>query len=753
MPPHFNPKDLANHIISSRRVGEEWAEIDALIQFLKSHKQFGLARQVAEIALHSGRWPEHDRKLRQQQALCTYKDEEIAVEERLAEALTVLLGPGGKLNNQDWDAETLSLAGAIHKRLWDVTGKRRALEQAGRLYDRAILAGKAANAVGDWTYAAINAAFVLDLLATDMDDGEDPVGLDALGPRVAADSLRLKALTYRQQVLEASESLLEKADGHWWGLATLAEAQLGLAHYDEAEAALGRAMTETKADDWEQESTARQLAALAVLHAGRNFAGRDSVRALAVLGRLVDPQVAKALPLGKVGLALSGGGFRASFYHVGVLARLAELDLLRWIDTLSCVSGGSVTGALYYLVLRGKLEDKADLTRQDYIDAVEAVAQLLSAAASGFDLRTRALLRSLVPGRGSWSEQIGRLLESSLYHPATGTASDNPILLTDLLVHPKDDPAGEDFHPRLHNWRRRDRVPMLVINATTLNTGHNWQFTAGWTGEPPASIDTRVDASGRLRRFYLNDSTAPTRAAPLSLGLAVAASACIPLFPPIRLGRLYPGHDVRLADGGLHDNQGIFSLDEQGCTVMIVSDGSGQLQTQGKPSGFLPFGRSNDVLMQAGRRSQFQLADARRWGNRLRERIYIHMKKGIEEADVPWYGGPPPPAPPSGCPGIHPDVQQILAGTRTDLDAFPKTLARSLMYAGYVLSGRELDGATIRHELADTTPSGHGWSFLSVAEMAAAPTPHYLRALRPRHGMMFRMLVSVWSEIKGLWRS
>jgi predicted acylesterase/phospholipase RssA len=33
--------------------------------------------------------------------------------------------------------------------------------------------------------------------------------------------------------------------------------------------------------------------------------------------------------LGKVGLALSGGGFRASLFHIGVLARLAELDVLR----------------------------------------------------------------------------------------------------------------------------------------------------------------------------------------------------------------------------------------------------------------------------------------------------------------------------------------------------------------------------------------------------------------------------------------
>ncbi|MCP5188758.1 MAG: hypothetical protein H6991_13405, partial [Pseudomonadales bacterium] len=34
---------------------------------------------------------------------------------------------------------------------------------------------------------------------------------------------------------------------------------------------------------------------------------------------------------GKLGLALSGGGFRAALFHIGVLARLAECDLLRHV--------------------------------------------------------------------------------------------------------------------------------------------------------------------------------------------------------------------------------------------------------------------------------------------------------------------------------------------------------------------------------------------------------------------------------------
>ena len=41
----------------------------------------------------------------------------------------------------------------------------------------------------------------------------------------------------------------------------------------------------------------------------------------------------------KLGLALSGGGHRAAFFHIGAFARLAELGLLRPIQVISTVSG------------------------------------------------------------------------------------------------------------------------------------------------------------------------------------------------------------------------------------------------------------------------------------------------------------------------------------------------------------------------------------------------------------------------------
>ena len=80
---------------------------------------------------------------------------------------------------------------------------------------------------------------------------------------------------------------------------------------------------------------------------------------------------------GKAGLALSGGGFRASLFHIGVLARLAELDMLRHIEILSCVSGGSIIGAQYYLEVRNLLRTKKDddIKPQHYIDIVSKISK------------------------------------------------------------------------------------------------------------------------------------------------------------------------------------------------------------------------------------------------------------------------------------------------------------------------------------------------------------------------------------------
>ena len=51
----------------------------------------------------------------------------------------------------------------------------------------------------------------------------------------------------------------------------------------------------------------------------------------------------------KIGLALSGGGYRAAAYHIGTLRALHKLGILDKVDVISSVSGGSITAAYYTL--------------------------------------------------------------------------------------------------------------------------------------------------------------------------------------------------------------------------------------------------------------------------------------------------------------------------------------------------------------------------------------------------------------------
>src|SRR4051812_36299917 len=51
----------------------------------------------------------------------------------------------------------------------------------------------------------------------------------------------------------------------------------------------------------------------------------------------------------KIGLALSGGGFRGTLYHLGVVRFLRDAGILRDVTHVTAVSGGSILAA--HLVL------------------------------------------------------------------------------------------------------------------------------------------------------------------------------------------------------------------------------------------------------------------------------------------------------------------------------------------------------------------------------------------------------------------
>ncbi len=125
-----------------------------------------------------------------------------------------------------------------------------------------------------------------------------------------------------------------------------------LGRYSEAAAAIKA--SPKRPEIWRLQTTAQQFAVLAQLRDKRPLQNPELRAVFDALLPGATQAVSSSL-IGKVGLALSGGGFRASFYHLGVLARLAELDVLRHVDVLSCVSGGSIVGACYWMMLRNRL--------------------------------------------------------------------------------------------------------------------------------------------------------------------------------------------------------------------------------------------------------------------------------------------------------------------------------------------------------------------------------------------------------------
>ncbi len=326
-------------------------ELQRLADQLKHEKAFGFARRILHQARQDPSLAEQPGlrlRLAQQHALCTYKDPDLQAEVKFAAALDIL--QTGEDLQYTTNQETLGISGAIHKYQWEALGQKQDLERSLLYYRRGYQQGVRS----DYGYTGINAAYVLDLLAHLEEQTAQAVGT----PSETAADRRQEAQRVRTDIIDQLPALAQQQNNQWlgqewWFLVTIAEAYFGLDRYTEALEWLKTAARLPNIPDWERESTARQLASLARLRTpdGRLTEAAPAWQVLAdFLGQEYAAGVRTAV-LGKIGLALSGGGFRAALFHIGVLAKLAELDVLRHVEFLSCVSGGSIIGAHYYLEL------------------------------------------------------------------------------------------------------------------------------------------------------------------------------------------------------------------------------------------------------------------------------------------------------------------------------------------------------------------------------------------------------------------
>ncbi|MBP8080868.1 MAG: patatin-like phospholipase family protein [Arenimonas sp.] len=237
-------------------------------------------------------------------------------------------------------------------------------------------------------------------------------------------------------------------------------------------------------------------------------------------------------------LCLSGGGFRAAIFHLGALLRLHQLGVLRGLDLISSVSGGSIASAWLASCYLRQRKSSAE-TFPEWCDRIDFHADVVEPfrTVAARDLRTLPVLLT-TPWNGLWPSVRVKLLRRS-YRKFLGE-----LVLEEL-----------------------PRSPRFVFCATNLTFGVNWEFSRRRVGD---------FQSGYLRHHGR-----------ITLAEAVAASSCFPpLFGPLRFHASaadftrggYRGFDgdrlrarVELSDGGVYDNMGMEPAIKS-CSEILVSD-------------------------------------------------------------------------------------------------------------------------------------------------------------------------------------
>jgi len=240
-----------------------------------------------------------------------------------------------------------------------------------------------------------------------------------------------------------------------------------------------------------------------------------------------------------IGLAFSGGGYRASGFHLGVLDMLGRLQLLDRVKGLSTVSGGTITGAYYALqVSRGKRPEEIVpalagwLVRNDVIDRAlkEHPANKRNA-----ESRRRDLICSA-------SEVYNEMLGGALF----GEIFANSGHLDDVIFNSTEFATGLDFR-----FQKVSNPAARIGNA-------NWHITRD------------VAKQLRLADIVAASSCFPAGFEPLEFPADFVFPGAVPEMPAI------PPH-FAIMDGGIYDNQGSEALlldpkDRESYDVIIISD-------------------------------------------------------------------------------------------------------------------------------------------------------------------------------------
>lgn len=638
-------------------------------------------------------------------AECYYKDLELNKNMAYSEALEIL----NKIKIDNKIPETLCLKGALHKRLWEHQANLDDLYKAIDYYEEAYREHK----TDDRGYGGINASYLYDILAKEVKKVDKKYSIE----------LEERAYNIRIDIIESF-----KNENDEWLSHTLAQAYLGTNDLDGCKTILQEASENYEYSDWQIFTTYKQLKLLADL---KNITDLDCL--VPLLGK--DAENILKLSLDKKGLALSGGGFRASFFELGTLAKLAECNLLKDIEVISTVSGGSIVGVHYYLKLQVLLESKSDeeITHDDYIELVRDLMDEFYDVVQT-DIRNSVIwssalktLKYLNPFSSyTRTERLGELYQERIYDKYNKH-------MRDLIITPK---GFEDkqFRPRFNNWRRKNKVPILVINSTNLNSGHNWQFQATKMGEPQYVTNLEIDKNNRFDWVRYESAGLEEKFKNYSIGQAVASSSAVPmLFAPIIIDDLYDGYKLSVSDGGVYDNQGFSGLLSEECDFIICSDASGQMDNQ-KKSATTIVGmtlRSTDIQMDRNRELIYEDLKNKKDKGILKGFIFTHLKQGLKAHDIKHsqliqeFEN-----------GSDKEFQELIANIRTDLDKFSKITAYALIYNGYQLLEDRLD--------CKDEAKKEQWVFLDIKKDVDSKSKKLVDELRSAQDMIFRKIRKWW---------
>lgn len=261
-----------------------------------------------------------------------------------------------------------------------------------------------------------------------------------------------------------------------------------------------------------------------------------------------------------IGLALSGGGFRATLFGLGSLWRLNEAGLLGQLDRITSVSGGSILAG--ELAHRWRQLSFANGRASNFQEVIARPVQEF--CSHTIDIGT-ALLGHLIPFKTS-GDILAERYEKDLFG---GT------LLSDL--------------PDSKN----ETAPRFIFYATNMQTGRSFRFCQNYIADYYLGISYKTE---------------------VKLAKAVAASSAFPpIFSPVVLHtdpatwekphkELHNLEKLRsrivLADGGVYDNMGLQAL-LGNVDIILVSDAGAPFEIDDSPfeDDVLQLGRVRDILI------------------------------------------------------------------------------------------------------------------------------------------------------------